>query len=117
MKYTSIDLFSGAGGITLGLKDANFQTLLASDYDERVAETFNKNFQNTKFICDDIKNLKFQDIKKEIGLKNNELDLIVGGPPCQGFQWQIEKGLKMIPEIYCSIILQNRLMSLSLNVS
>tara|TARA_Y100001970_G_C14235591_1_gene861590 strand:- start:1744 stop:2919 length:1176 start_codon:yes stop_codon:yes gene_type:complete len=97
MKYTSIDLFSGAGGITLGLKDANFQTLLASDYDERVAETFNKNFKNTKFICDDIKNLKFQDIKKEIGLKNNELDLIVGGPPCQGFSMANRKRIEDDP--------------------
>ena len=85
MKFITIDLFSGAGGLTSGLNESGFQTILASDFDKEISNTFQKNFENVKFLCEDIKKINFLDIKKEMSLKKNELDLIVGGPPCQGF--------------------------------
>ena len=97
MKFTSIDLFSGAGGLTFGLKESGFQTILASDFDKQISNTFQKNFKNVKFLCDDIKNINFLDIKREIKLKDNELDLIVGGPPCQGFSMANRKRIEDDP--------------------
>ena len=61
MKFTSIDLFSGAGGLTHGLKESGFQTLLATDFDQQVSDTFQKNFKNVKFLCEDIKKINYND--------------------------------------------------------
>lgn len=97
MKFISIDLFSGAGGLTSGLNESGFQTILASDFDKQISDTFQKNFKNVKFLCEDIKRINFLDIKKEMGLKNNELDLIVGGPPCQGFSMANRKRIEDDP--------------------
>ena len=97
MKFSSVDLFSGAGGLTQGLKDSGFQTLFASDFDRQVSDTFQKNFKNVKFLCEDIKKINFLDIKKEIGLNKNDLDLVVGGPPCQGFSMANRKRIEGDP--------------------
>lgn len=80
-----VDLFSGAGGLSCGLKMAGFGSLLGSDIHRVYAETFAKNNPETKFITRDIRELGEQDILDLTGLKPGELDLIAGGPPCQGF--------------------------------
>ena len=82
-KLKVIDLFSGCGGLTLGFEMANFKTILANDVDENCKKTFNKNFPNIPFICKDIQLLKDNEIKKIV--KNDTVDVIIGGPPCQGF--------------------------------
>ena len=97
MSYTSIDFFSGAGGLSLGLKWAKFECIFASDFDKQIGETYKKNFKKTKFICDDIKNIIFKDLKRELKLKSNDLDLIVGGPPCQGFSMANRKRIEEDP--------------------
>jgi DNA (cytosine-5)-methyltransferase 1 len=97
MKFITIDLFSGAGGLTSGLNESGFQTILASDFDKQISNTFQKNFKNIKFLCEDIKKINFLDIKKEMSLKKNELDLIVGGPPCQGFSMANRKRIEDDP--------------------
>lgn len=78
----TIDLFSGCGGMSLGFKWAGFNTLLASDMDENCKKTFTYNFPNVPFVCDDLTNLKKEDFKNYI---TSEVDVIIGGPPCQGF--------------------------------
>ncbi|MEJ2112661.1 MAG: DNA cytosine methyltransferase [Flavobacteriaceae bacterium] len=78
----TIDLFSGCGGMSLGFKWAGFNTLLASDIDENCKKTFNYNFPKVPFVCDDLTNLKKEDFQKHIASK---VDVIIGGPPCQGF--------------------------------
>lgn len=80
---TSIDLFSGCGGLTLGFQLAGVQSILASDIDENCEKTFKRNFPDTPFICKDITEITLQDVKEVIGEKVP--DIIVGGPPCQGF--------------------------------
>jgi len=81
----SVDLFSGAGGLSCGLQMAGFESLLGSDIHRVYAETFARNNLGTKFITGDIRELGEQDILDLTGLKSGELDLIAGGPPCQGF--------------------------------
>lgn len=80
--YT-IDLFSGCGGLTLGFKHAGFVSALASDIDENCKHTFNANFPETPFVCGDITQLTEQQFREQTG--GRRIDVIVGGPPCQGF--------------------------------
>lgn len=82
-KYTYMDLFAGAGGMSLGFDNAGFKNLLAVEFNKDFAETYKKNFPRHNLIVDDIKNVTEQQIYDII--KNEKVDVIVGGPPCQGF--------------------------------
>lgn len=82
---TAIDLFSGAGGITLGLSNAGFNVVFCSDIDPACEATHLCNFPNIPFARTEIQKLRSKDILKAAGLKAGELDLLIGGPPCQGF--------------------------------
>lgn len=82
-KLNFIDLFSGCGGISLGLEEAGLNCLLGLDFLEPAIETFKLNHKNSIGICADIQKTKTSEIKKLI--KNQRVDLICGGPPCQGF--------------------------------
>ncbi len=79
----AIDLFSGAGGLTLALKDSGFDVLMANEINERFAETHSYNFPDIPLILDNIKKLDEDEMKKI--LRGRTVDLVVGGPPCQGF--------------------------------
>lgn len=79
----AIDLFSGAGGLSLALQYSNFNVLMANEINERFAETHRINFPSIPLIMKDINDVSVDEIRKIIG--ENEVDLIVGGPPCQGF--------------------------------
>jgi len=81
----SVDFFSGAGGLSCGLQMAGFQSILGSDIHPVYAGTFARNHPGTRVITKDIRELSEQDILDLTGLKPGELDLIAGGPPCQGF--------------------------------
>ena len=81
--YTSIDLFSGCGGLSLGFKKAGVHSILASDIDENCKKTFVRNFPNTPFLCKDVTEIEKKEVDDIIGPQNP--DMIIGGPPCQGF--------------------------------
>jgi DNA (cytosine-5)-methyltransferase 1 len=81
----AVDLFSGAGGATLGLLNAGFDVRLCSDMAESCEATHRANFPEIAFIREDIHRLTGADIQKEAGIGKGELDLLIGGPPCQGF--------------------------------
>ncbi len=82
MKPTMIDLFSGVGGLSLGFEMAGFTVVLANEYDKSIAQAYVKNRPHTKMIIDDITKLPI----KEVFLPyKGKIDLIAGGPPCQGF--------------------------------
>ena len=82
-KYKYIDLFSGAGGMSLGFDKANFENVLAVEYDECFASTYKYNFPEHNLKVGDIKNISNEEIKQLVG--DNKIDVIIGGPPCQGF--------------------------------
>ena len=79
----TIDLFSGCGGMTLGFKWAGFNSVLASDIDENCEKTFTKNFPEIPFLCGDLSEISKRQFDEIILSKN--IDVIIGGPPCQGF--------------------------------
>lgn len=87
-KYTAIDLFSGAGGLTLGLKNAGFKVLAGVEINPIAANTYRVNHPNTKLFECDIKTLSEDEVLKGLGLKRGDLDLLAGCPPCQGFSTQ-----------------------------
>lgn len=80
-KFTAIDLFSGAGGLSEGLREAEFNVVLANEKQKDAVETYKKNHPTTKMIEGDIVNLGDEIISSV----NEEIDLIAAGPPCQGF--------------------------------
>jgi len=74
----AIDLFAGAGGLSLGLKMAGWDVRIAVEYDATAIETHRKNMPEVLHICDDIRDVDFTEHRGNI-------DLVAGGPPCQPF--------------------------------
>ncbi len=82
-KYTVIDLFCGCGGLSLGFEMAGFEVELAIDNWEDALVTYRKNHKGTKTLNADLLNLNPQDVEKDYDI--HDIDVIIGGPPCQGF--------------------------------
>lgn len=82
---TAIDLFAGCGGLTVGLRKAGFQVLAGLEIDELAADTYAANHPGVAVIRDDIQKVRPADIRRELGLRKGQLDLLAGCPPCQGF--------------------------------
>jgi DNA (cytosine-5)-methyltransferase 1 len=80
--FNIISLFSGAGGMDLGFKKAGFITIFANDFDKDACETYSKNIDNN-IICKSITDISNNEIIEKI--KDKEVDVVIGGPPCQGF--------------------------------
>lgn len=87
---TAIDAFCGAGGLTIGLLRVGFEILLGFDLDEKCIETILKNPKTSQHVVlqSDVKNMLGGKLLKKAGLKKGALDLLAGGPPCQGFSVQ-----------------------------
>lgn len=81
----AIDLFSGCGGLSLGLKKANFSVVGAVEVDSIAAATYTLNHPRTHLWNLDVSELKASRIKSALGIGHGELDLLAGCPPCQGF--------------------------------
>ena len=85
-QFTCVDLFSGAGGLSRGFYDAGYNVVLGVDFDDAALQTFKANHGNAEAMKLDLfdhNNINvIVDFLKE---KNIELDVLVGGPPCQGF--------------------------------
>jgi DNA-cytosine methyltransferase len=94
MKHTCIDLFCGVGGLTLGFESANFETLFANDFDSKIANSYKKNFPKVPFYDGDITLLDYQKISKECNLSIGDIDVIMGGPPCQGYSMANRKRIE-----------------------
>lgn len=84
-EYTAIDLFSGCGGLTLGLKKAGFRVLGAVDNDALSMETYKANHAEVKTWQLDIRKLAASKVMRGLRLRPGQLDLLAGCPPCQGF--------------------------------
>lgn len=84
-KPKAIDLFSGAGGLTQGLKQAGFNVIGAVEIDSVFADSYLMNHPRTKLINSDICGLSLDTAAEKWNLRRGELDLLAGCPPCQGF--------------------------------
>lgn len=82
MKPKVIDLFAGVGGLSLGFENSGFDVVLANEYDESIAAAYQINHKGTKMIVGDITAL---DLEATFGKYIGIVDVIIGGPPCQGF--------------------------------
>lgn len=80
-----VDLFSGAGGLSEGLREAGFTSLYANEIMRCYAGTYAHNHPEAIVDQCDIRSLDVAAVRNLLGLKVGELDLIAGGPPCQGF--------------------------------
>lgn len=80
-----IDLFAGAGGLSLGAARAGFRLQAAVENDSKAIQTHKLNFPNCKHFDTDVSSLKGDTLLAELGIKKGELCGLIGGPPCQGF--------------------------------
>lgn len=90
-QFRILDLFCGAGGMSYGMeKNNHFFTAVALDYNEHALKTFKHNMPLTEVVCGDITN---EDIQKRIVSlsKEKNVNMIIGGPPCQGFSLKGKK--------------------------
>ncbi len=81
----AIDLFSGCGGLTLGLKKAGFDVIGAIEIDSISAETYRANHSDVLLKEADIRDISAKAFRRQLGLRVGELDLLAACPPCQGF--------------------------------
>ncbi|ECG8095983.1 DNA cytosine methyltransferase, partial [Salmonella enterica] len=89
-KIKAIDLFSGAGGFSLAALDLGIEILAAIELDKDACDTYRKNLiqkreNSIKLLNKDIMAISPDELMDSLQLKEKELDLIIGGPPCQGF--------------------------------
>ena len=79
-KLKVIDLFAGCGGFSVGFEKAGYSIEKAVEYDKAIAESYSHNHRKTTMFADDIGKLD-----DECHFSRGEVDVIIGGPPCQGF--------------------------------
>lgn len=93
-EWTVIDLFCGAGGLSEGFRQAGFHVLAGNDFFEAAGETFAVTHRDATFLPGPIQQHSSRDLLKVAGLRAGELDVLVGGPPCQGFSvYNHQRGL------------------------
>lgn len=81
----SLDLFCGIGGLTLGLQQSGIECLGGVDKWKEAARTFDANLSPTKCLVADLAEVSVREMEDFFGIRREEVDLIAGGPPCQGF--------------------------------
>jgi len=87
-KPIAIELFSGAGGLMLGLEIAGFNSVVANEIHPDPCKTLRRNFPNTRVVEGSIVGMSGDELLKRAGLTKDDIgdiDLVAGGPPCQGF--------------------------------
>lgn len=84
---TCVDLFSGAGGMAEGFRQAGWRILAGSDVDAEASATFRRNFPEASFIEGPASRVTAKMLMDETDLKPGQLDCLIGGPPCQSFSY------------------------------
>lgn len=93
-KPTALDLFCGCGGISAGLRDAGFQVLAGADIEPKFMDTFQRNFGGARAFAIDLAQSKPAALMSNVGVAPGELDILAGGPPCQGFSKNVPRKLR-----------------------
>jgi DNA (cytosine-5)-methyltransferase 1 len=94
LKY--VDLFCGSGGFSLGFDNKGFQNIFSIDIEPSFCETYKYNFPNHQLVVKDICKLSDKDVLALIG--SHKIDVVIGGPPCQGFSMAGNIGRKFIDD-------------------
>lgn len=85
-KIKVIDLFCGVGGLSYGFAhDDNFEIVAANEILPNMAKAYELNHPSVKVYNKDIKNFGIADLERDFGIKSGEIDLVIGGPPCQAY--------------------------------
>lgn len=84
-KPLAIDLFSGAGGMSLGFEQAGFNVVAGFDNDTRNVTAYRRNFPNSSAVLADLATATGEDVKTLSGTGGRLVDVVFGGPPCQAF--------------------------------
>lgn len=89
-KFRIIDCFCGAGGLSLGFEQAGFDVVYAFDLDKTAIETYkhNAHLHHGQAFVRDIYNVSKSSIEADLGHELGQIDVVIGGPPCQGFSVQ-----------------------------
>ena len=93
-KLKIINLFSGAGGFSLGARRAGFDIAGSVEIDPQAISVYERNFPDTSLWPQDLSIVSAIDILQTFNLKVGEIDGIIGGPPCQGFSHQGNNNLE-----------------------
>ncbi len=81
----AVDLFAGAGGLSLGFEQAGFDVAAAVEIDPIHCATHEFNFPYSETICASVVDLCGDDIRRRANIGDSEIDVVFGGAPCQGF--------------------------------
>lgn len=80
-----VDLFAGAGGFSIGLEMAGFKSIFAVEIDKDAVATYRANHHESEVFDQNIEELRTEGLTRRLQVRRGELELLVGGPPCQGF--------------------------------
>lgn len=106
-ELTAIDLFAGAGGLSVGLRRAGFRIAAAVEIDPQSANTFQLNHRNTHVLVNDIRRVRSSDLVRAADVQQRALDLLSGCPPCQGFSsLRTRRQVANIPDSRNNLILE-----------
>ncbi len=94
--FTVVDLFAGAGGFSLGFEREDFKNLFSVEFNKFASQTYRRNFPSHKLLESDIKQISDETIKSLV--QGLFVDVIIGGPPCQGFSLAGNIGRKFIDD-------------------
>jgi len=85
MKKTAVDLFCGAGGLSEGFRQAGFHVLAGNDIEIAAGKTYAATHDEARFLTGPIQAITANDMMSAAGLVPGELDVLIGGPPCQAY--------------------------------
>lgn len=91
-----VELFSGAGGLSLGFEKAGFKNVFSVEYDGKIVNTYKKNFPENNLLIADVKDISDSLIKRLV--RDVDVDVVIGGPPCQGFSLAGKNGRTFIED-------------------